>query len=82
MKTRKQKRKNNFQNKKLPKLSGVFVYWELFLKKSNPAIIIVAPTICTIVNISPSKTPQIIATIGINKVTVDANNGVDIFSKR
>lgn len=52
------------------------------LKKISPAIIIPVPINCIIPNFSPSKIPQIIATIGISKVTVDANKGVETFSKR
>lgn len=39
-----------------------------------------APIDCIRVSVSPSNIPQMIATIGISKVTVEANNGVEILS--
>lgn len=51
-------------------------------KKIKPANMINPPKPCRSVIFSPSKTPQITATIGINNVTVEANNGVEILSKR
>ncbi len=49
-----------------------FITLGFALKKISPAIIIPAPANCMALNLSPSKNPQIIATIGISKVTVDA----------
>lgn len=46
-------------------------------RKINPAKITTAPNPCIIVSFSPSSTPQMIATTGISKVTVEANSGVE-----
>ena len=48
-----------------------------FLRKINPPRIIAPPIPCKKVKLSPSMIPQATATIGINKVTVDANSGLE-----
>lgn len=51
-------------------------------RKINPAKMTIAPNPCIKVKFSPSNNPQITATTGINKVTVEANNGVEMLSNR
>ena len=67
-------------------LSGVAVFYflsnGLARRKMSPPRIINPPKPCIVVSSSPSKIPHITATTGINKVTVDANKGVETLSKR
>ena len=59
------------------------IYFFGFVRKNiSPAMIIPAPINCIYVSFSPSNIPQIMATIGIIKVTVEAKRGDETFNKR